>query len=186
MRIPTKLQCNLVWQELLSSDLILEWVRNQKMPKCIHGKLTSPSVYRFVFKEFADENGRHTPCYVGEAGKIGKRLSDHFRRDDKERRDKNGTLKLKAGWGVRGAIQNSKGEFALQRLTINGPVNFGGLAFGPDTIPDPFEDSFNRRMLENWAILYSEHVDHLHPINRRGTPHILWDILKQKRNRQNN
>jgi hypothetical protein len=33
-------------------------------------------------------------------------------------------------------------------------------------------------MLENWAILASEYVDHLHPLNRRGTPHTFQDLLK--------
>lgn len=55
-------------------------------------------------------------------------------------------------------------------LTIESPVNFCGLTFGPDSIPTPFEDLFLRGMLENWAILASEYVDHLHPLNRRDTP----------------
>jgi hypothetical protein len=69
--------------------------------------------------------------------------------------------------------------FKLEVLTIEGLVNFGGLTFGPDSIRDPFEDSFLRRMLENWAILASEYVDHLDPVNIPGTPHALQDLLKQ-------
>jgi hypothetical protein len=46
----------------------------------------------------------------------------------------------------------------LEVLTIAGSVNFGGLTFGLDSIRDRLEDSFLRRMLENWAILASEYV----------------------------
>jgi hypothetical protein len=175
--------CNLRWQELLSSDDIRAWTQEQKMPIHLRGRLLCPGIYRFVFREFRDENGKHTPCYVGEAGRLGRRLSDHFRRDDKVRRERTGKLKLKAGWGVRGAIQRSGGEFKLQALTIEGPVNFNGLVFGPDTIPGPFEDSFVRKLLENLAIVVSEYVDGLRPTNRRGTPHVFKDILKQARKR---
>jgi hypothetical protein len=132
-------------------------------------------VYRFVFPEARDGSSAHTPCYVGEAGKLNKRLLDHFQVE------RHGTLRLRPGWAVRGAIRNSEGDFKLQVLTIEGPVNFCGLTFGPDSIPTPFEDSFLRRMLENWAILASEYVDHLHPLNRRGTPHTFQDLLKQVR-----
>lgn len=90
---------------------------------------------------------------------------------------------LRAGWQVRGSIQNSVGDFRLQVLTIARPVNLCGLTFDSDTITNPFENSFLRRMLENWAILTSEYVDHLRPLNVRGTPHILADLLKEVRKR---
>jgi hypothetical protein len=97
-----------------------------------------------------------------------------------------GARKPRAGWPVRGSIRNSGGDFRLQVLTIKGTINFCGLSFGPDSIPSPFEDSFLRKMLENWAILASEYVDHMQPLNRRGTPHILRDILKSARKRSRN
>jgi len=183
MSIPAKFQCNIDWPELLSSNEIRDWVLNQKMPKNLHGRMKYSGVYRFVFNEFKDENGKHIPCYVGESGNIGRRLSDHFRHDDKERRDKEGELVVSSGSDIKGGIRNSLGDFALQHLRIKGPVTFCGLTFGPDTIPDPLMDSFTRKMLENWAILYSEYVDLYHPINRRGTPHIFKDMLKNARKR---
>jgi hypothetical protein len=113
------------------------------------------------------------------------RLLHHFRPEGQASDEAKplGTRGLRAGWPVRGSIRNSGGNFKLQVLTIEGPVNFCGLTFGPDSIPKPFENSFLRRMLENWAILTSEYVDHLHPLNIRGTPHILREILKEARKR---
>jgi hypothetical protein len=126
-----------------------------------------PGVYRFIFHEARDGDSAHTPCYVGEAGNIGKRLLHHFRAERQTSVEVKplGSRKLRAGWPVRGSIRNSSGDFNLQVLTIEGPVNFCGLTFGPDSIPTPLEDSFLRRML----------------VNVRGTPHILRDILKVAR-----
>lgn len=140
-------------------------------------------MYRFKFSEARDGNSAHTPCYVGEAGKIGMRLLHHFRPECQTSDEASplGSRRLRAGWPVRGSILNSDGDFKLQVLTIEGPVNFCGLTFGPDSIPNPLENTFLRKMLENWAILASECVDHLHTLNVRGTPHILRDILKEAR-----
>jgi hypothetical protein len=175
--------CNLHWRELLSSDEIRNWVNRQQVPKRLSTELGHPGVYRFIFAEARDGNSAHTPCYVGEAGKIGMRLLHHFRQEGQtaDQLGAQGTRRLRAGWYVRGSIRNSGGDFKLQVLSVEGPVNFCGLTFGPDTIPNPFENSFLRRMLENWAIVASEYVDGLQPLNRRGTPHILRDILKEAR-----
>jgi len=175
--------CNLRWRELLSPEVLLNWVNSRQVPRVLLAELAYPGVYRFIFREARDGDSAHTPCYVGEAGNIGKRLLHHFRAERQTSVGVKplGSRKLRAGWPVRGSIRNSSGDFKLQVLTIEGPVNFCGLTFGPDSIPTPLEDSFLRRMLENWAILASEYVDHLHPLNVRGTPHILRDILKVAR-----
>lgn len=163
---------NLRWKELLSQEEIESWVRRQQRPKRLSKELAHAGVYRFVFPEARDGTSAHTPCYVGEAGKISQRLAKHFQLEPDATNEERGlkTLKPRAGWQVRGSIRNPGGSFKLEALTIEGPVNFGGLTFGPDSIRDPFEDSFLRRMLENWAILASEYVDHLHPLNIPGTP----------------
>ena len=182
--------CNLHWRELLSSDEIRNWVSRQQVPKRVSTELGYPGVYRFIFAEARDGNSAHTPCYVGEAGQVGARLLSHFRQERQTAIELTTpeARRRRAGWFVRGSIRTSGGDFMLQVLTIDGPVNFCGLTFGPDTIPDPFEDSFLRKMLENWAIVASEYVDHLYPLNRRGTPHVLRDLLKvaRKRSSKNN
>jgi hypothetical protein len=185
MTRPSLIRCNLRWQDLLSPEVIRNWVNGQQIPRRLLAELAYPGVYRFIFSEARDGNSAHTPCYVGEAGKIGMRLLHHFRpeRQTSDEARPLGSRRLRAGWPVRGSIRNSGGDFKLQVLTIEGPVNFCGLTFGPDSIPNPIENSFLRRMLENWAILASEYVDHLHPLNVRGTPHILRDILKEARKR---
>jgi hypothetical protein len=71
----------------------------------------------------------------------------------------------------------------VQVLTIEGPVNFGGLIFGPDSIPTPFEDSFLRRMLENWAVLTSKYVDHLRPLNIPGSRRTFEGVINSARKR---
>ena len=177
------INCNLRWQELLSQEVLLNWVNSRQVPRGLFAELAYPGVYRFIFCEARDGNSAHTSCYVGEAGNIGKRLLHHFRAERQTSVEVKPlrSRRLRAGWPVRGSIRNSSGDFKLQVLTIEGPVNFCGLTFGPDSIPTPLENSFLRRMLENWAILASEYVDHLHPLNVRGTPHILRDILKEAR-----
>jgi hypothetical protein len=145
--------CNLRWQDLLSEEEIQNWVHRQQRPKRLSKELAYAGVYRFVFPEARDGDGAHTPCYVGEAGKISKRLLDHFRLE----RQRLGNHKLRAGWGLRGSIRNSGGDFKLQVLTSEGPVNFGGLT--------------------------SEHVDRLHPLNIPGTPHTFEGALKEARKR---
>jgi hypothetical protein len=175
--------CNLRWRELLSPEEIRPWVNGQQTPRRLLAELNYPGVYRFIFSEARDANSSHTPCYVGEAGKIGMRLLDHFR-FERQSAGSEGRLekhRLRPGWSVRGSIRNSEGDFKLQVLSIEGLVNFCGLTFKPDSIPSPFENSFLRRMLENWAILASEYIDHLHPLNLPGTPHILRDLLKNAR-----
>jgi hypothetical protein len=129
-------------------------------PKRLSKELAFAGVYRFVFPEAREGKIAHAPCYVGEAGKISKRLLEHFRLERDGTNEEGGlkTLKLRAGWQVRGSIRNSGGDFKLEVLTIAGSVNFGGLTFGLDSIRDRLEDSFLRRMLENWAILASEYV----------------------------
>jgi hypothetical protein len=175
--------CNLRWRGLLSPEEIRDWVNSQQVPRHLATKFACPGVYRFIFREESDENSAHTPCYVGEAGNIGKRLRVHFRLErgtgDETRLR---TRRLRPGWSVRGSIRNSGGDRKLQVLTIEGPVNFCGLIFGPDSIPGgPFADSYLRKMLENWAILASDCADHLYPLNLRGTPHAFRDTLKELR-----
>jgi len=164
---------NLRWLDLLPPNDIQSWTLKHKMPHHLHGTLSFPVVYRFVFPQFKDENGSHTPCYVGEAGRLGRRLSDHFRKPDKEQRDKSGKLMLKAGWSLRGAIQRSEGKFALQVLTIEGGFDFFRVVLSQHSFDDPFE----RRLLENWAIRSSELDDHLHLLNR-GISQPAKDLLR--------
>jgi hypothetical protein len=62
---------------------------------------------------------------------------------------------------TRGAIQNSLGQYTLQRLTIVGSVKLCGVILNQNSFDDPFA----RRLLENWAILHSEQIDDLHALN---------------------
>jgi hypothetical protein len=183
MTRPLSDSCNLHWRELLTPQEIENWVRTHQIPRRFSSELACPGVYRFIFPEVIDKNVSHTPCYVGEAGKIGMRLRDHFRpRRNGTDCDKGWeTRGLRAGWSIRGSIQNSMGVFTLQMLTIEGPINFCGLTIEPNSISNPFENSFLRKMLENWAILASEYADHMLPLNRRGTPNIFREMLRNAR-----
>src|SRR5580698_6011674 len=71
--------CNLRWRELLSPEVLLNWVNSRQVPRGLLAELAYPGVYRFIFREARDGDSAHTPCYVGEAGKIGLRLRHHFR-----------------------------------------------------------------------------------------------------------
>jgi hypothetical protein len=69
--------CNLRWLEFLSPEEIRNWFNSQQIRRRLLTEL-NPGVYRFIFPEARDANSAHTPCYVGEAGKIRKRLRNHF------------------------------------------------------------------------------------------------------------
>jgi hypothetical protein len=172
--------CNLRWRELFSSEELRNWVNDRRVPKRVRAELGYPGVYRFVFAEVRDENGAHTPCYIGEAGNIGAHLVSHFRQERQSAVEPT-TKRFRTGWFVRGAIRISDNHFKLEVLTIEGPVNFCGLIFGSDTIPSPFENSFLRKMVENRAIIAAEHIDNSYPLNRRGTLHVLRDLQKMAR-----
>jgi hypothetical protein len=149
------------------------------MPRHLYGRLAFPGVYRFVFQEFLDENGRHTPCYVGEGGNIAERISDHLLRKDRERRDESGRLLMRSGWGIRGRIQTANGEFKVELLKVEGSINLSGIVINQQSFDDPFE----RKLLENWSIRRSETVDGLHPINRgiSQAGKNFWNMLKASR-----
>jgi hypothetical protein len=154
----------LTWRELLSSDEIRAWVADRKIPDRLRcGGLAYPGVYRFIFPEVVDSNARHTPFYVGEGGDIGKRLKGHFApSSNQEKRDSKGVLILKSGWQVRGNIQNSQGEFSLQILKLEGSINICGVMLNQHSLDSPFA----RRLIENWAILYSQKPDKHRQLNR--------------------
>jgi hypothetical protein len=153
----------LVWREVLSQEEIKLWVSDYKKPTSVIQKtLAHPGVYRFIFPEQVDGTAKHTPFYVGEAGNIGKRLCYHF--GPPKKRDEQldfSNIVLKPGWQVRGAIQNSDGDLSVQILCIEGSVEFCGLILGQSC----FDSLHARRLLENWAILYSDHIEKLHPLN---------------------
>jgi hypothetical protein len=154
----------LVWRELLSSDEIREWCSSGRKPAHLRGKHVCPGVYRFIFPESKDENGSHRPCYVGQGGNVSERLYRHFKPEGAQdpKRDKNGVIKVQTGWHVRGAIQNSCGELSLQILAVESSLRLGEVLLNQHS----FDDPFSRVLLENWAILSSEYVDHLRPSNR--------------------
>ena len=123
--------CNLRWKELLTPEEILSWVNGRQTPQRLSREMAFPGVYRFIFPEARDGNSTHTPCYIGEAGNISMRLLHHFQpgRESSDGAEPFKTHRLRAGWRVRGTIRNSGGDFKLQELTIEGPVNFCGLNF---------------------------------------------------------
>jgi hypothetical protein len=152
------------WRELVPSEDVKEWVKTHRKPHKLWrlAKNSYPIVYRFVFPKSTDENGSHTPCYVGEGGDFG-RLARHFSSTgNKEKRSKSGELLMDKGWRVRGAIQNSHGEFRLEILHIEGSIDLHGVTLNQHSFDDPFV----RRLLENWTILYAEYGEKLHPLNR--------------------
>lgn len=163
MSLP-RLGGKLVWRDLLSPEEIRAWVVDGKKPvQLSSNELAYPGVYRFIFPEQVDGSARHTPFYVGEGGNVGKRLGQHFApSSSKEKRDAKGILTLKSGWQVRGSIQNSRGECALQILSIEGSVNVGGVILSQHS----FDCPFGRKLLENWAIIYSQRLDKLRQLNR--------------------
>lgn len=152
----------LIWEELLTPPEIRAWVMECARPERLKRELSSPGVYRFIFPEFKDENGRHTPFYVGEAGNLGSRLASHFAQgSDAVRRDKNGLIHFRAGRRLRGAIQGSLGEFSLEVLRVEGSIDFSGVKINQDI----FKNTFGRRLLENWALLQSIQAEHPRHLN---------------------
>lgn len=142
----------LVWRELLSSKEICQWVVDGKKPERLRQDPSVPGVYRFVFTAIEDENGEHTPFYVGEAGNIHARLCYHFGQGPKVvRRDANGTPVFRPGWRLRGKIRISEGKFTLEYLDIEGFVDLCGVTLNKSS----FESPFARRLLENWGLLCS-------------------------------
>ena len=172
---------HLTWREPFSRDELDNWGKNHAKPRSLYGKHSYPAVYRFVFPECGDANGRHTPCYVGEAKNLSRRLGRHFKAGEEFSKNPDGKWDAPEGWRVRGAIQNSIGHFAFQVLEITGKVNFNCVTFEADTIPPRLDSVFIRRLLENWAILYSECADHLHPLNSNWPrePNSLHDSRKK-------
>jgi len=183
MQVPQS-KFRLVWRELLSSAEIVDWVLHRKTPQRIRsGDFSEPGVYRFVFPEAVDGKARHTPCYVGEGGNVGRRLRVHFA-PPKEGLSRllSGEISLKPGWPVRGNIQNSQGQFILQSLTVEGSISIDGILINQDS----FDSPFSRRLLENLAILHSERFDKFRQLNR-GIPETSKNLfvgLKQSRARR--
>jgi hypothetical protein len=174
----------LIWEPLLSSEELKKWVLTRKKPRQLYkrGQISRPIVYRLIFTPFVDENGAHTPCYVGEGGDI-QRLSNHMRLDmptSITRKYKGKTLP--GGWWVRGAVRKSGGDLRLEILKIEGCVNIAGITLSQSSL----DDVFARRLLENWAILYARDTEGLRPYNR-GISQSGKDLLrklKASRNRK--
>jgi hypothetical protein len=152
---PPQSDGQLVWQELLSPKEIEEWAVSRKQPRKLWrvDGVSRPGVYRFIFPE--DQS-----CYIGVAGHFGRRLHDHI--CPKSNQEPNPSAKMKSGWSVRGAIQNSLGKCCLQYLTIEGSVNMCGVKLNQHS----FEDYFSRLLLENWAIFHAERFEEQRPLNR--------------------
>jgi hypothetical protein len=174
---------HLSWREPFSRDELDRWAKNHMMPRSLYGKHSYPAVYRFIFPESRDANSSHTPCYIGEAKNLSQRLARHFKAGEEFSKNPDGKWGAPTGWRVRGAILNSIGQFVFQVLEITGKVNFNCMTFEADTIPPPLHNVFIRRLLENWALLYSEWADHLHPLNSNWPrePGSLHDALKRFR-----
>jgi hypothetical protein len=112
---------NLRWKDLLSQEEIENWVLRQKRPRRLSKELAFAGVYRFVFPEARDGSIAHTPCYVGEAGKISRRLREHFRLEgvDTHLSGEQNEPKLRPGWQIRGSIRNSAGDFKVEVLATS-------------------------------------------------------------------
>ena len=154
----------LIWEPLLSPEELRTFFQSRRRPASLYRRrnVSRPIVYRAIFPEHVDENGAHTPCYIGEGGDL-RRLSNHFKSEvPDDVRDRAGNLDLPGGWWIRGAIQRSGGNFRLEILKIDGFINFGGIVLSQASLDDPFA----RRLLENWAILHARDVEKLRPYNR--------------------
>lgn len=184
MSSPLQTRGSLSWRELLSPEQVKEWWRTRRKPHDLWRKEQSrPGVYKFVFREKVDGSSKHNPCYIGEAGDIGERLSEHFRGcDGQERRGKDEELLLDSGYQVKGAIANSDGEFSLQLLTVEGSLNLFGVVLNEAS----FDDLFARKLLENWAILHAERSEGLYLLNRGMRQGIKDFWRKAKAARQSN
>jgi hypothetical protein len=152
---PAQPNGKLVWRELLSSKEIEEWAMSREQPRKLWrvDGVSIPGVYRFVFPE-------DLSCYIGVAGDFGTRLRDHIcpRIDQTSQ----GPAKVRSGWSVRGAIQDSIGKCHLQYLAIEGAVRICGVELNQHS----FDDFPARLLLENWAILHSERFEKMRPRNR--------------------
>jgi hypothetical protein len=173
--------CKFIWRELLSSDEIKTWVVDRSSPLRLRkGELSFPGIYRFIFPEKVDGTALHTPFYVGEGGDLGKRLKDHFRRaSKKEKHSSKGIIMLTSGSQVRGSIENSQGDFSLQILVVEKPINVCGVILNQHS----FDCSFSRKLLENLAILHSQRFDKFMQLNRgvsQGTKNFLTASRKPK------
>ncbi|MHB8302972.1 MAG: GIY-YIG nuclease family protein [Acidobacteriaceae bacterium] len=76
-------ECKVHWVQLCSNQEIREWFENKKMPRSLHGKLTRPGVYRFIFPL----DNIYTPkfrCYVGETKCFRDRIRDHLTLEEME------------------------------------------------------------------------------------------------------
>jgi hypothetical protein len=178
MSVPSQSNGRLVWQELLSPEEIVRWIKNREKPNKpqLQGCISHPGVYRFIFPTATDGRSSHTPCYIGEAGDLGDRLPVYFRAPfDKEKRDEEDNLIINSEWKVQGAIQNairdSMGNCSLQLLTIDGLVTFCGVTFNLNDL----DKMAVRRLLENWGILHSIN-EGFYPLNydiHQGTRNFL-------------
>jgi hypothetical protein len=167
MNGPQQSQCQLAWQVFLSREEIVRWVVNREKPNKpqLHGCVSHPGIYRFIFPKATDGLSSHTSCYVGETGDLGDRMPDYFCAiADKEKRDTDNELILNSEWKVQGEIQNairdSLGECSLQLLAVKGSVCLCGVTLSETDFDNPFA----RRLLENWGILNSVN-EGLFPLN---------------------
>ena len=151
----------LIWSQVLSPHEIRAWVVERRRPECLRADFRCPAVYRFVFPEFRDEHGSHRECYIGEAGVLADRIAQYFC-IGQEKLAPSGTLTMESEWKVRGAVQICRGECRLEQLMIQGHISVCGVKIAQADL----EDQFVRRLIENWAILYSEQFDHLVALNR--------------------
>lgn len=155
------------FQDFLSPEEIVRWVNNRDKPDKpeLHGHISHPGVYRFIFPIASEGSVSHQECYVGETGDLGDRMPDYFCPiRDKEKRDEEKRLVLDSGWNMRGAIQNairdSLGKCALQLLAIRDSVKLCGIGVSQADL----DNLHARRFLENWGILYSVQCG-LYPLN---------------------
>lgn len=161
---PPQFPLKLSWLEMFSPEEIRRWALEGKKPERLqNGDLARSGVYRFVFPKEADGTVRQAPhCYVGEAGEVGKRICDYFvDRGVRMIRSAEGRLKDYGGAPVRGEIRNSRGEFTIQLLEIEGCLDVCGVKLNATR----FADSFARVFLESWAILHAIQVEKYHVLN---------------------
>jgi hypothetical protein len=155
MSDPSQSNGQLVWKELLSPKENEEWAVNRKQPHKLgkNGEVFQSGVYRFVFP-------KDRSCYVGVAEDLGRRLRCHIRPRISQKSEN--SAKKVFGESVRNAIKGSLGKCYLEYLKIEGAVKFYDVELKEDSI----DDFVARLLLENWAILHSEQIDKLRPLNR--------------------
>lgn len=177
-------ECKVHWEQLCSNEEIWEWFENRKMPKSLHGKLTRPGVYRFLFP-LDNKSESKSRCYIGQTKSLGGRIRDHLTMKEinipekveiaettlstdkhakKLSHRERAYCELYEKNKVFGALKNVqasiKNSVRLEELMIE-----GGYLLGVPVNQDSLQFPFARKMLENLELLRAQ----LDLVRIRGT-----------------